>query len=138
MSKLEITDRYQALGIPYPDPKTICKGQCEGTGWVPIAKDKKEEPWRTLWLEAEKKKPADKTGFHFVRCPDCGGTGLEGGAIKRITWTRLIDLLCDWEEQDVSQYRKGPAMGGVGPMRYYIRPAAVADKLKELGIEVIK
>jgi len=24
-------DRYTALGIPYPDPATVCHGQCEGT-----------------------------------------------------------------------------------------------------------
>ena len=71
----EATDRYQALGIPYPDVETMCKGQCEGTGFVPISKDDTTEPWRTLWLEAEKKKPADAIGFHFVECPDCNGTG---------------------------------------------------------------
>ncbi len=74
MNKLEFTDRYQALGIPYPDPKTMCEGQCEGTGIVPINSDDMEEPWRTLWLEAEKKKPSDN-GTYFVKCPDCNGTG---------------------------------------------------------------
>ena len=74
MTEIEFTDRYEALGIPYPDPKTMCKGQCEGTGWVPIAQDDMEEPFRTLWLEAEKKKPTDD-GTHFVTCPNCGGTG---------------------------------------------------------------
>lgn len=73
MSKIEFTDRYQALGIPYPDPETMCDGQCEGTGFVPIRSDDMEEPWRTLWLEAEKKKPTDN-GCHFVICPDCKGT----------------------------------------------------------------
>ena len=78
MSKIEITDRYQALGIPYPDPKTMCNGQCEGTGRVPISSDDTEEPFKTLWLEAEKKKPTDD-GYHFVVCPECNGTG------KRVT-----------------------------------------------------
>lgn len=32
---MEFTDRYQALGIPYPNPETVCQGQCEGTGWLP-------------------------------------------------------------------------------------------------------
>lgn len=32
----QFTDRYQALGIPYPDPATMCQGQCEGTGWIPV------------------------------------------------------------------------------------------------------
>lgn len=43
-----ITDRY---GGPknYPNIKTLCKGQCEGTGWIP--------------------------GKKFTKCPDCGGTG---------------------------------------------------------------
>ena len=33
--KQQFTDRYKALGIPYPNQKTMCKGQCEGTGWYP-------------------------------------------------------------------------------------------------------
>lgn len=72
--EMPLTDRYQELGIPYPDPETMCKGQCEGVGLVPIGRSEKEEPWYTLWLEAEKKCPTDD-GWHFVCCPDCGGTG---------------------------------------------------------------
>ena len=74
--KLEIIDRYKALGIPYPNPKTMCEGQCEGIGWVPVNKNDMEEPFRTLWLKAEKKK-ASKDGWHFIKCPDCNGTGLK-------------------------------------------------------------
>lgn len=74
MNEIEFTDRYQALGIPYPDPKTVCKGQCEGTGFVPIHKDDTEEPFHTLWLQAEEKNPTDDD-YHFVKCPDCNGTG---------------------------------------------------------------
>lgn len=70
----KFTDRYQALGIPYPDQKTVCRGQCEGTGFIPIDKDDLEEPFHALWLEAEKKKSTDN-GTHFVKCPDCNGTG---------------------------------------------------------------
>lgn len=70
----EFTDRYQALGIPYPGPGTMCKGQCEGTGYVPIAKNDDGQPWRDLWLKAEEKSPSDD-GYHFVVCPDCNGTG---------------------------------------------------------------
>jgi hypothetical protein len=72
--KMEFTDRYQALGIPYPDPEAMCPDQCEGTGVVPIASDDMEEPWRALWLAAEAKQKADD-GWHFVTCPSCGGTG---------------------------------------------------------------
>lgn len=70
----EFTDRYQALGIPYPDPETMCKGDCEGTGMVPIAKGDGNPVYRALWDEAEAKEHADD-GWHFVKCPDCGGTG---------------------------------------------------------------
>lgn len=41
---ITVTDRYEALGIPYFDPKTTCDGQCEGTGYVPIMNDDMEEP----------------------------------------------------------------------------------------------
>lgn len=70
---LEFVDRYSALGIPYPEPATVCEGQCEGTGFVPTQVGD-EEPWHTLWLEAEKGRPSDD-GWHFVKCPDCKGTG---------------------------------------------------------------
>ena len=82
--QLNYVDRYTALGIPYPDTATVCKGECEGIGFVPIqggpsrsglrVEGNLEEPWRSLWLEAEKKQPSDD-GWHFVKCPDCGGTG---------------------------------------------------------------
>ncbi len=69
---IEYADRY---GSTTPcDPATMCLGECEGTGWVPIAAEDYEEPWRTLWLEAERKEHAPD-GWHFVKCPDCGGTG---------------------------------------------------------------
>lgn len=74
MDRNVATDRYDALGIPRPDPKICCDGQCEGTGVVPISSDDEEEPWRTLWLNAEAVKPTDD-GWHFVKCPDCHGTG---------------------------------------------------------------
>jgi len=72
--RIEIVDRYTALGIPHPDPETCCDGQCEGTGVVPVSKDDMEEPWQSLWLKAEAKRPAND-GWHFVKCPDCHGTG---------------------------------------------------------------
>lgn len=71
---IEFTDRYEALGIPAPDPKTVCQGECEGTGVVPVGRDDMEEPWRSLWLKAEEEKPTDD-GYHFVVCPSCNGTG---------------------------------------------------------------
>ena len=72
---MECVDRYKALGIPYPNRETMCDGQCEGTGRVPISQNDEEEPWRTLWLEAEKKEGSQEDGYHFVICPDCKGTG---------------------------------------------------------------
>jgi DnaJ-class molecular chaperone len=55
MSDFEITDRYRALGIPYPDPETMCKGQCEGTGVVPTEDEHGE--------------------WQFLKCEECNGTG---------------------------------------------------------------
>ncbi len=73
MNELLFVDRYTALGIPYPDPKTVCKGQCEGTGFVPI-RAPTEEPWLSLWLKAQMDRPS-ANGYQFVRCPNCEGTG---------------------------------------------------------------
>ena len=86
-------DRYSALGMDLPDPKTMCKGPCEGTGVVPIkgfAWEQKakgmgglvsmggpssaDERYQKLWDEAEAKEATDD-GWHFVKCLDCKGTG---------------------------------------------------------------
>lgn len=64
MSELEFTSRYDVL------PYNGCDAECEGTGWVPVADGESEEPWRTLWLEAEAASPTDD-GWHFVKCPVC-------------------------------------------------------------------
>lgn len=76
---MEFTDRYQALGIPYPDPTTMCKGECEGTGWVPVGKDDPDLVFQKLWQGAHDAAHAPNTpacdGWHMVRCPECDGTG---------------------------------------------------------------
>ena len=73
---MEFTDRYKALGIPYPDPKTMCKGDCEGTGFVPIKSDEADPVYAGLWEAAEAEKATDE-GYHLVTCPRCKGTRLE-------------------------------------------------------------
>jgi len=91
----EWSDRYEALGIPYPDPDTVCPGPCEGVGRVPVSapypikcggltirrfppetleEEAMEKELERRWREAEKKKPTDD-GYHFVICPVCEGTG---------------------------------------------------------------
>jgi hypothetical protein len=71
---VEFTDRYEAMGIPYTNPETMCDGDCEGTGFVPIKADDNELIYRELWQKAEKENPVDD-GWHFVKCPKCNGTG---------------------------------------------------------------
>lgn len=92
-TKIEFTDRYAALGMDLPDPKTMCKGPCEGTGVVPIKGEGWEQKkrgmgglvslggpssvdprYQKLWDEAEAKQETDD-GWHFVKCLDCKGTG---------------------------------------------------------------
>lgn len=98
----EVTSRYEALGLPLPNPDTMCSGECEGTGWVPIwfplplhganglaervvtsatvgvsLSSTDYEKYYALWLEAEQAAPADD-GWHFVVCPECQGTGQKG------------------------------------------------------------
>lgn len=110
---MQITSRYEALGMPLPDPKTMCKGHCEGTGWVPYKKrgigdldvipQEDDAIFDKLWEEAHKEAHTawhklkvlwdwirtghfswrtkieylfEKCdGWHFVKCPDCKGTG---------------------------------------------------------------
>lgn len=107
-TELEFTDRYKALGIPYPDPLTMCDGDCEGTGWVPVRSADTDPLYHALWLHAHRKCEVGLLGrvgrfvrdirrvfryglrshwrvcfgkcdgWHFVRCPRCGGTGKKG------------------------------------------------------------
>ena len=84
---------YCKHGIPLPNPKTMCKGQCEGTGWYPTqGRNRKGQiVYITeiydidlkLWDEAHNKGNFFQRlwhkfhcdGWHFVKCPDCKGTG---------------------------------------------------------------
>jgi hypothetical protein len=89
---VEFTDRYSGTGIPYPDPDTICIGQCEGMGCVPVfiyngirideyaalISDETNPELIKRWHEAEAVKPTDD-GWHFVICPDCEGTRVRPG-----------------------------------------------------------
>ena len=72
---IEFCSRYGDASAPLPDPKTMCQGQCEGMGCVPIGLEEREEPWRSLWLEVEATEGPSENGYHFVTCPDCKGTG---------------------------------------------------------------
>lgn len=81
--RFEISDRYSATGTPRPDPETMCLGQCEGMGWVPIHESNTDPRFRELWLKAEAAEPyaqrsekGARDGYHFVVCPDCNGTRL--------------------------------------------------------------
>ena len=116
MNEIVLHDRYSALGIPRPRLETMCLGDCEGTGWVPVYRavgDERtgsrivpldnhvgEEKFDAAWQEAHDEahgfwnnlkrawdlrdlglramwrrlwEPCD--GWHFVKCPDCSGTG---------------------------------------------------------------
>jgi hypothetical protein len=80
---MEYTDRYKALGVPYPNPDTMCKGQCEGLGVYPQFGDDPtmtaEE--RAAWTAAHNAEGSHPTGdcdnWHFITCPDCKGSGLQ-------------------------------------------------------------
>lgn len=71
MSTFKYTDRY---GGNWPDPKTVCPGDCEGMGCIPVHKEEDDPVLLKLWQAAERLKPSDD-GYHFVKCPTCNGTG---------------------------------------------------------------
>ena len=56
------TDRYAGN---YPDPETVCQGDCEGMGCYP---EKIKGAWG--WIVS-----LFTDGCEFVECPDCNGTG---------------------------------------------------------------
>lgn len=89
MSQVEYADRYSALNMPLPDPKNMCLGNCEGTGWVPVKKDTTNSTYKELWLQAEAVAPSDDD-YHFIKCPTCLGSGKRAVAENQ-TWQDLAE-----------------------------------------------
>lgn len=77
MPDIEFTDRYG--GGPYPDPKTMCTGQCEGLGFYPQqinSLDDASEYERAEVARVLSEGTQDTSdGWAFIRCEICGGTG---------------------------------------------------------------
>lgn len=98
-TQIEFTDRYDALGIKPPSLLTMCRGQCEATGMIPVflaegaayvedatrvrLPDETDPELIARWRAAEERDPADD-GWHFVRCPACEGTGRTRGFGPRL------------------------------------------------------
>lgn len=74
---IEFMDRYSATGTPYPEPGTVCPGQCDGMGVYPHsvggADETDHERAEVARITAEEGEAAD--GWYFIRCGECGGTG---------------------------------------------------------------
>lgn len=95
---MEFTDRYAALGIPYPDQQTMCREHCEGTGWVPISEGETDPVFCQLWMAAHRKSCLTVfgwrkiwhqcDGWHFVKCPSCNGTGKAEHDAEPTGWVR--------------------------------------------------
>lgn len=83
--------KYEALGIPLPDPDTMCH-TCDGTGVLPVyqacgdrrgpgpraftAQTQTTDPLLVAaWNACEAASPS-QDGWHFVRCPECAGCRL--------------------------------------------------------------
>ena len=83
MNEIETTDRYKATGTPYPDPETMCNGQCEGMGSYPTEKalinqeacEAKGGRLIVIGQREEDGTPCKEDDWIFVVCPDCNGTG---------------------------------------------------------------
>jgi hypothetical protein len=74
----EFTSRYEALGMPLPDPASVCRGGCEGIGLYPVKRGEWTEAERAAWDAAELENPNEPGDeWHFIRCQTCGGTGLK-------------------------------------------------------------
>lgn len=99
LTQIEFTDRY---GGRAPSWLRGCHGPCEAMGYVPvyqiIASDglpldpnNDSDPrlvrqWNAAHAELHEE-PCD--GWHFVKCPDCGGSG-------RSSWLRTVALIPRW------------------------------------------
>ena len=81
--------RYGGQNAALHNPDTVCSGECDGAGVFPLKSHKwlsgKDErnnasppplvaAEQRMWDDAEACQPT-KDGWHFVKCPTCGGTG---------------------------------------------------------------
>jgi hypothetical protein len=82
---LEFSDRY---GGHYPDPETVCDGDCEGLGVYPAHVGSEAE------AIAEQDAKPDPDGWAFIRCQSCFGTG------KRRDLITMSDLLKLWQPRE--------------------------------------
>ncbi len=84
---MEFTDRYG--GRP-PSWLRACHGECEAMGYVPVDKAHPiEGRWFELWLRAHDAEEHECDGWHFVKCPDCHGSG-------RVSWLRSVARVPRW------------------------------------------
>lgn len=80
MAKIEIVDRYSAIGIPSPDENSC--DECEGMGVVPcqateLNKYACESPDGRVVVVGQKETsgaPMPDDGWLFLECPVCKGT----------------------------------------------------------------
>ena len=98
---MDFTDRYKAIGIPYPDPETMCQGPCEGVGIYP-----ENDPASALWREAHTKPHEELcNGWHFVSDDDlqakyialgnaCLAGGGDGYALRGVDATMTAYFTC--------------------------------------------
>lgn len=101
---VEFTDRYNGN-----DPwwLTACHGDCEAMGYIPVylSRPEVEQIWDNRgkiypstiekdpelikrWWTAERDHPSDD-GYHFVRCPQCEGTG-------KVQWYISLTRIPKW------------------------------------------
>ncbi len=118
---IQFTDRYGAAGPP--SWLRGCFAGCEAMGVVPVyvadGDTRRGEPGylykteseplgllRALWMCAHAKphsEPCD--GWHFVRCPDCNGTG-------RVRWWVTVARLPRWVWRGVDFMFNSPTVTG--------------------------
>ena len=70
-------DRYEATGTPYPDPTTMCEGQCEGMGCYPVKMTDELTSYEAQEVARviREGKMDLSDGYAFIKCEPCQGTG---------------------------------------------------------------
>ena len=72
--EVEVVDRYSIVGIPRPNPWTVCRGHCEGMGFYP-SNDPSSWPPGTRPLGIPMEGEGVDDGWRFITCDKCNGTG---------------------------------------------------------------
>jgi hypothetical protein len=99
----EYTDRYAALGMAWPNPATVCLGQCEGTGVYPMGREIPQRPGQLVPAGPREYSTSEVEAWEKEHTASC--LSIRGRA-RKVGWAIRSALSCAFRD-DVLRERFG-------------------------------